>query len=432
MTSLQIVLVGILSVCIGASGFFSGSETALFALPRERATQLEERGTRGRRLAALVADTESALGTLLIANNFVNILGASVATTLAIDLVGVLAGPTTGEALGPWLATLIVTAVVLVVGEITPKTLASRRPEEFGLFVAPTIWWLGKVLDPVARVFVGISRWILRLVGVGSESVSRATGKDIMALAAMSHEAGEIDAAEREILESLFALADRPVRDVMTPRLEVIALQAGDTEPVARKAVTMHAHSRFPVVKSGGTLDDVVGILYIKDMVRQPSDAAVDRLLREPVFVPESTPVLSALQQLRRQKISFGVVVDEHGGVEGIVTVKDLIAELVGDIQDEYDPKEPTVIPMGDEQWVVEGRVPVEDLEEALGCELPHGPYASVGGLYLAFAGRIPTAGEETAIDGHLFRVIRMDRRRIDRLHVSALPGVPGRGIAIR
>ena len=139
MTGLQIVLVGILSICIGASGFFSGSETALFALPRERATQLEERGTRGRRLAALVADTESALGTLLVANNFVNILGASVATTLAIDLVGALAGPTTGEALGPWLATLVVTAVVLVVGEITPKTLASRRPEEFGLFVAPTI-----------------------------------------------------------------------------------------------------------------------------------------------------------------------------------------------------------------------------------------------------------------------------------------------------
>ena len=241
-----------------------------------------------------------------------------------------------------------------------------------------------------------------------------------MALAAMSHEAGEIDAAEREILESLFALADRPVRDVMTPRLEVIALQAGDAEKTARQAVTIHAHSRFPVVKTGGTLDDVVGILYMKDMVRQPSDGKIDRFLREPVFVPESTPVLYALQQLRRQKISFGVVVDEHGGVEGIVTVKDLIAELVGEIQDEYDPKEPTIIDMGDDQWVVEGRVPVEDLELALGCDLPDGPYSSVGGLYLAFAGRIPSAGEEIEIDGFVFRVIRMDRRRIDRLQVTA------------
>ncbi|HEY5651983.1 MAG TPA: hemolysin family protein [Acidimicrobiia bacterium] len=420
MTGLQIVLVGILSVCVGASGFFSGSETAIFALPRERATQLSERGTRGKRLAALVADTDATLGTLLIANNFVNILGASVATTLAIDFVGAVMGRSSGEALGPWISTLVVTAVILVVGEITPKTLASRRPEQFGLFVAPTIWWLGKVLDPVAKVFVGISRRILRLVGVNADSVSVATEQDIMALAAMSHEAGEIDAAEREILESLFALADRPVRDVMTPRLEVIALQAGDAEKTARQAVTIHAHSRFPVVKTGGTLDDVVGILYMKDMVRQPSDGKIDRFLREPVFVPESTPVLYALQQLRRQKISFGVVVDEHGGVEGIVTVKDLIAELVGEIQDEYDPKEPTIIDMGDDQWVVEGRVPVEDLELALGCDLPDGPYSSVGGLYLAFAGRIPSAGEEIEIDGFVFRVIRMDRRRIDRLQVTA------------
>jgi CBS domain containing-hemolysin-like protein len=421
VTGLQIVLVGIFSVCVGASGFFSGSETAIFALPRERATQLSERGNRGRRLAELVADTESTLGTLLVANNFVNILGASVATTLAIDFVGAVMGSSTGEALGPWIATLVVTAVILVVGEITPKTLASRRPEEFGLFVAPTIWWLGKVLNPVAKVFVGISRRILRLLGVSADLVSVATEQDIMALAAMSHEAGEIDAAEREILESLFALADRPVRDVMTPRLEVIALQAGDAEKTARQAVTIHAHSRFPVVKSGGTLDDVVGILYMKDMVRQPSDGKIDRFLREPVFVPESTPVLYALQQLRRQKISFGVVVDEHGGVEGIVTVKDLIAELVGEIQDEYDPKEPTIIDMGDSQWVVEGRVPVEDLEEALGSGLPDGPYSSVGGLYLAFSGRIPNAGEETEIDGYLFRVIRMDRRRIDRLQVTAM-----------
>lgn len=419
MTGVQILLVIILTLCIGASGFFSGSETAFFALPRERAAQLADRGTRGKRLADLVADTESVLGTLLVANNFVNILGASVATILAIDFISALSTPSQGEAFGPWISTLVITSVVLVVGEITPKTLASRRPEQFGLFVAPTIWWLGRFLEPVARVFVGISRRILRLLGIKPDEQSAATEADIMALAALSHQAGHIETAEREILESLFELADRPVRDVMTPRLEVVFLEAGDAEQAARKAVTIHAHSRFPVVKSGGTLDDIVGILYMKDMVRQPSNGTIDRFLRDPVFVPESTPVLSALQHLRRQKISFGVVLDEHGGVEGIVTVKDLIAELVGEINDEYDPKEPSIIPMGELQWVVEGRVPVEDLEEALDTELPDGPYASVGGLYLAFAGKIPTAGDEEDIDGYTFRIIRMDRRRIDRLQVT-------------
>ena len=419
MTGVQVVLVVILSACIGASGFFSGSETAFFALPRERASQLAARGTRGRRLADLVTDVESVLGTLLVANNFVNILGASVATILAIDLITAISGPARGEALGPWLSTLVITAIVLVVGEITPKTLAARRPEQFGLFVAPIIWWLDRLLDPVARVFVGISRSILRVMGIRPDEQDVATEADIMALAALSHQAGHIETAEREILESLFDLADRPVRDVMTPRLEVVFLQAGDLEDTARTAVTLHAHSRFPVVKSGGTLDDIVGILYMKDMVRQPSNGTIDRFLRDPVFIPESTPVLSALQQLRRQKISFGVVLDEHGGVEGIVTVKDLIAELVGEIHDEYDPKEPTIIPMGDDRWVVEGRVPVEDLESALDTDLPDGPYSSVGGLYLAFAGKIPTAGEEQAIDGYTFRIIRMDRRRIDRLQVT-------------
>ena len=419
MTGVQILLVVILSLCIGASGFFSGSETAFFALPRERAAQLADRGTRGKRLADLVSDTESVLGTLLVANNFVNILGASVATILAIDFISAVTTPAQGEAFGPWISTLVITSIVLVVGEITPKTLAARRPEQFGLFVAPTIWWLGRFLEPVARVFVGNSGRILRILGIKPDEHSAATEADIMALAALSHQAGHIETAEREILESLFELADRPVRDVMTPRLEVVFLEAGDAEQTARTAVTIHAHSRFPVVKSGGTLDDIVGILYMKDMVRQPSNGTIDRFLRDPVFIPESTPVLSALQQLRRQKISFGVVLDEHGGVEGIVTVKDLIAELVGDINDEYDPKEPTIIPMGETQWVVEGRVPVEDLEAAIESDLPDGPYSSVGGLYLAFAGRIPLAGEEETIDGFSFKVIRMDRRRIDRLQVT-------------
>lgn len=419
MTTFQVVLVVILSICISASGFFSGTETALFALPRERVAKLSERGNRGRRLADLVADSESTLGTLLVANNFVNILGASVATTLAIEFISSSFGRTTGDRFGPWVATLVVTSVILVVGEITPKTIASRRPEDFGMIVAPAIWWIDRFLDPVAKVFVGISRWLMRLFGIDAAGVGIATEDDIMALAALSEQAGEIEPAERQILESLFELADRPVRDVMTPRLEVIALQAGDTEQTARQAVTLHAHSRFPVVKAGGTLDDVTGIFYLKDMVRQPTDGTIDRFLRDPVFIPESTPVLTALQQLRRQKISFGVVLDEHGGVEGIVTVKDLIAELVGEIQDEYDPKEPVIIDMGEGQWVVEGRVPVEDLSDALGVDLADGPYSSVGGLYLAFSGRIPDAGDRIDIEGFTFRVIRMDRRRIDRLQVT-------------
>ncbi len=420
MTGVQTTLLTILVVCIGMSGFFSGSETAMVALPRERSARLAERGSRGARLAALVDDLEGTLGTLLVANNFVNILGASVAAALTIDLLGVFVSGASAETFGPWVSTLIVTAVVLVVGEITPKTLAARRPEQFGMFVAPTIFWLGKVIRPVTRAFVGLSRSILRRFGVDADDSSAVTEADIKALALLSEEAGHIHPAEREILESLFGMADRPVRDVMTPRLEVAALTLGDTEDDARQAINASAHSRFPVVTRGGTLDDIVGILYAKDLFRTtPTGGTIDKFLRDPVYIPESTSILAALQQLRRQRISFGVVLDEHGGVDGVVTVKDLIAELVGDIQDEYDPREPTTFRLGDRMWMVEGRVPVEELADQIGMALPEGPFSSMGGLYLWAAGSIPQPGDSVLVGDVTLTVMRMDRKRIDRIRVE-------------
>lgn len=417
-----IVLLVILGLCIIGSGFFSGSETAIVALPRERMPQLQQQGRRGKHLAELVDNIESTFGTLLVANNFVNILGASVATILAIDLLSSLANRQVGETWGPWASTLVVTAVVLLVGEITPKTLASRRPEKFAMFVAPTIWWLGRILAPISHVFIVMSGWLLRLFGVGPDTGSAATEEDIMALAVLSEAAGEIDPTEREILVSLFDLADKPIRDVMTPRIGVIALEMGATADEARKAVAEFGHSRFPVVAPGGTLDDVVGILYAKDLLRRHAET-IDTFSREPVFIPESTSILSALQQMRRRKVSFVLVVDEHGGVDGVITVKDLIAELVGEIQDEYDPDHPTIEKLGDRIWIVDGRVSPEDVSEEIGVDLPDGPYSSMGGLYLAHAGQIPRAGDHLMVEGVNLSVVRMDKLRIDRMRVELPAG---------
>lgn len=429
MTTVQIVLVSILSMCIGLSGLFSGSETAIVALPRERLPQLAARGTRGRRLKDLVDDTERTLGTLLLANNFVNILAASIATILVIDLMTALAGPATGEALGPWTATAVLTAVILVVGEITPKTLAARRSEQFALFVAPVIWWLSKITYPIARVFVGAARILLRLFGVRGNLVTTATEDDIMALALLSEAAGEIDKEEREMLESLFELADRPVRDVMTPRVNVVALPSGSTDDAARTAVALHGHSCFPVVSPDGTLDEMVGVLFVKDLLRRNTPGPIDALVRAPVYLPESTSLLSALQELRTRRIAFAVVVDEHGGVEGIVTVKDLLAELVGEIQDEYDPREPSMYQLGDSMWVVEGRVAVESVAGEIGAELPSGPYTSIGGLFLWAVGRIPEAGDQAEVDGVRLTVLQMDKRRIHRLRIEMI-STPAEAVA--
>jgi putative hemolysin len=416
MTTTQAVLAAVLCTCILASGFFSGSETAIVALPRERVHRLAERGHRGRRLAALVDNLERTIGVLLVANNFVNILAASIATILTVEFLAAIFDPARAEALGPWIATLVLTAVILLVGEITPKTVAARRPDSWGMAVAPAIWWLSRFLTPVAAVFTGLAGGVLRIFGFQPGLVAAATEEDIRALALLSAEAGEIEPEEREILESLFRLADRPVRDVMTPRLDVISLEAPVSEAAVRGAAIAHRHSRFPVVAPGGTLDDLVGILYVKDVIAEGDQTL---RLREPFYVPERSSILTALQRMRRQRQGFAVVLDEHGGVDGIVTVKDLVAELVGDLQDEHDPRQPSIIRLAESSWVVEGVVPVEDLEDEIGLALPEGPYSSVGGLFLTITGSIPEVGDRAEVGGVTLEVLRMDRRRIDRLRVD-------------
>ncbi len=412
MTELQITYLVILSVCVLASGFFSGSETALVGIQRERVEQLQATDRRGRHVDALTRDPDAMLSTLLVANNFVNILGASVATVLFVDLLG--------EDWGPWAATGAVTSVILVIGEITPKSLATRFPERYSLFVAPTVARLTRVLRPVSRFFLAISRGFMRLFGVraGDEN-SGVTEDDIRAMSVLAERSGDIEAAEREIIHSLFSLADLTVRDVMTTRVEIHSLGSPVDFAEVKEAVAATGHSRFPVITDD--LDNVLGVLYVKDLIgmpHEPSPSDIHRVMRPPVFVPETKSVLDLLLEMRESRFTFTLVSDEHGGVEGLVTTKDLIKELVGELQDEYDPEEPSVLEMGDGEWLVDGRVTVEDLSEAIGTTLPSGEYTTIAGLVLDLAGRIPQRGESIELDGYVAEIVRMDRNRVDRIRL--------------
>ena len=414
MTTLAIVYLTILSVCVLASGFFSGSETALVGVPRERVAQLLDTDRRAALVVALTEDPDRMLGTLLVANNFVNILGASVATVLFVDLIG--------ETWGPWVATGSVTAVVLLLGEITPKSLATRYPERFSLIVAPIIWRLSRLIRPVAELFLAASRGLFRIFRIdvrrGPDPV---TEEDIQAMAVLGERTGDIAAAEREIIHQLFRVADRQVREVMTPRPDIFALD----EPVAigdvRSAVAASGHSRFPVI--GEDLDHLIGVLHVKDLLRMPAEPDPEKIrqaLREPHYVPESKPLLELLGEMRAGRRSFAFILDEHGGIEGVVTVKDLVSELVGGLQDEYDPSAPSVVALTDGQWITDGRLTIDELEDALGNDLPDGPYSTVAGFILDLAGRIPEEGATVEHDGYRFTVVRMDRHRIDRVRIES------------
>ena len=412
--TLRIVYLVVLGLSAIGSGFFSGSETALIGIQQERVHQLARSGRRGRRVQQLVSEPDRLLSTLLVANNLVNILGAAVATTLFIDLLG--------ESWGPWVATAVVTAFILVVGEITPKTIAARYPERFSLAVAPTIWRLSAVLGPVARFFTAITNALLRLFRVTDATSNReVTENDIRALSELGLAAGGIESIEHEIIDSLFTLADRPVKEVMTPRVDLATLEEPVTIEAVRAAVAATGHSRYPV--SAGDLDDLRGVLYVKDLLQlheEPTPAEISRLLRTPFFVPESASILRVLQDLRARRSAFAMVLDEHGGMEGIVTVKDLVAELVGELQDEYDPGAPSVTKVGPHHWLADGRVPLEDLETAVEIELPEGPYSTAAGMLMAVAGRIPEEGDLVRLDGLQFTVLQMDRNRIDRIQIRA------------
>jgi putative hemolysin len=414
MSRVQGAYLVILAVCIVGSGYFSGSETALVGIPRERVHQLDDT-RRGRAVASLVADPERMLSTLLVANNFVNILAAAVATVLFIDLLG--------EQWGPWAATIVITSIILVVGEIGPKSLATRYPERYALFVAPTIWQLSKVLRPISRIFQEAAAIVFRPFGLRfADTGPGITEEDIRSLAVLGEAEGEIEAAEREIIHSLFRLSDRPVREVMTPRRDIITLDWPATATDLRHAVATTGHSRYPIID--GELDRLMGVLYAKDLLPldgEPGESEIRRLLRQPEYVPESMPLLDVLQEMRRRRFAFAVVVDEHGGIEGVLTAKDLIAELVGELQDEYDPGTPSIVPTGPSTWVADGRLPVEEFAAGTGADVPEGEYSTVGGLYLSLAGKIPEEGESIEVDGVVMTVLTMDRRRIDRLNVERI-----------
>lgn len=415
MTTETFVYLAILGVCTLLSGFFSGSETALIGISRESVHRLAETGPRGRRLEKLISQPDRMLSTLLVANNSVNVLSASIATILFVSLVG--------ESWGPWVATGVMTAVLLVFGEITPKTIAARYPEEFSLRVAPTIWNISIVLAPIARFFSAITRGLLRVLGLDVDRLhDGVTEDDIRALAALSQRGGQIEETEREIIDALFHLADTPVRDVMTPRLDIMTLSLPLTAHDLRLAVTQSGHSRFPVTGDG--LDDLQGIVHVKDLMRHPeyeTEKNLSGLVRAPNYVPETMSVLDTLEEMRSRRYGMAVVVDEHGGVEGIVTIKDLMSELVGELQDEFDPGTPSVTRISEQFWIADGRLDIDDLQDAIDHEIPDGPYSTVGGFIMTTFGKIPSRGDDMVEDGFRYTILSMDRQRIDRIRVERI-----------
>ncbi|WP_419163223.1 hemolysin family protein [Candidatus Palauibacter sp.] len=374
----------LLAFLLVLSGFFSGAEIALFSLgePRVRALAREKRPG-ARALEKLKQNPERLLITILIGNNVANIGAAAVATYTATELFG---------SAGVGLATGVMTLLVLVFGEVTPKSFAARNAERLSLLSAPFITGLGRVLLPVALPF----EWLVRRVLPDDESATHVSEWEIRAMARLGHQAGDIEAHERQFIDRVFTLDRLRAREIMTPRVDILAWEDSRSLGDIAEGLTDLRFSRIPIY--GESLDDVTGVLYRTEAYRAllagEHDIPLARLAREPYFVPESVTLIELLEQFRARRVHMGLVVDEHGGLDGLVTLEDILEELVGDIVDETDEPEEPIVQLGRNEIVADGGAELREINHFFGTAFPVLDYRSLNGFLLGELGRVPEVGE--------------------------------------
>jgi putative hemolysin len=425
---LNIVMV-VVFVLIG--GFFSGTELALISLRESQVRALSEQGRRGAALRKLLADPNRFLATVQIGVTLATLSASAFgAETLNQPFSKVLEGWGMSPGLAAPVAFILVTVAVsylsLVLGELTPKRLGLQRAEGLAMLVARPLNGLATLTRPIVWVLSKSTNALVRLLGgdprVSGEAISQEELRDLVA----AHESLSSD--ERKLIDEVFRAGDREVREVMTPRTEVEFLDASMTASRAAKQVAESNWSRFPVV--GRDQDDVVGFVHVRDLFlpNHPAGraATVGDLAREVKRLPGTAGVLTALSEMRRENQHMAIVVDEYGGTDGIVTLEDLIEEVIGEIYDEYDAD---VVPEQEEPGgpqEVDGLLNLDDFTEATGLRLPEGPYETVAGYVLAELGRLPEVGDTIEVEGRALTVLELDGRRIARLSVDRPPAPEG------
>ena len=408
------LIIALIAICLFFSALLSGSETAITYVPREKIHQLSD-SKRNKKIKNAKDELEKTIGGILVANNFVNILMASLSTILFVNFLD------GDETAGSALSTIVITLLVLIAGEITPKTIASRNPIGF---LSRTAF----IIDFLSRVFAPFTSLITKAIDNTSkdgdmDGDGEITEADIQALTALGEMEGQILPAEREIIDSLLDFSDRPIKEIMTPRVDVLFLSIPVDMEDVRKVVDEKRISRMPISRSE-SLDDTFGIVYVKDLFNLDNEATsveVENLVKDAIYLPEYTTVLSALNILRENQASFACVIDENGGIEGVITIKDVLSEFVGDLPDEHDERFKGIRRLGPGQWVVEGKTDIDDFEEFFGLESQESDVATVGGLYLSYSEKLPAVNEKITVHGLELTVSAVDNRRIDSLIVKKI-----------
>ena len=408
-----ILQIGLLVVLLLGSGFFSASETSLMSLSKIRIRYMEDEGVKGAKLVgSLIEKSSDLLSSILVGNNIVNIAATSVSTSLFINIFG------DG---GVAIATAVMTVLVLVFGEITPKTIAANSPEKVAVVVSKPISIIMKITKPIVWVFNLLTGIIFKIMGIDNDGVKPfITEEELKAMVNVSHEEGVLEMEEREIINNVFQFGDMQAKEAMIQRLDMVAIDIEDSYDEIIELFKSEKLSRLPVYQE--SIDDIVGILNIKDIIFL-SDEEIENFdikdyVREAFFTYEFKKITQLLEEMKKEKTQMAIVVDEYGGTAGLLTIEDLVEVIVGDIDDEYDEEEEEIVKINDNEYLVEGSTKISDVNEQLGINLESEEFDSIGGFIIGYLKRIPEENEIIEVEDVKFKVESIDKNRINKIRI--------------
>jgi putative hemolysin len=412
-------------------GFFVAAEIALVSVRRSRIDQLVEEGrASARRVRRLIDDPGRFLAVAQIGLTMIGFFASAFAAVSLVDrLQGLLEtfgmAPAAAGGAALIVVTIILALFTIVFAELIPKSIALASPERFALLLARPIDWLARALGPLVAVMSGITRWVTRSIGVDMNQEAAISADELRLIVERGGEQGVLEAEEEQMINAVIELGERRVHEVMVPRVAIASVDADATLEQAIDLIVEVGHSRIPVYHD--SIDEIVGILYAKDLLPYLKHDAGPRpqlrkLLRPPVLVPESMTVDDLLHEFQRRKVHIAVVLDEYGGTAGLVTIEDLLEEIVGEIQDEYDVEEPMVVRLSEHEARVDGRADVDELLELFDLDMKledAEEYDTVGGLVYHRIGGVPAPGDAVDVDGLRLTVESTDGRRVGKVLVT-------------
>jgi putative hemolysin len=409
-------------------GFFVAAEIALVSVRRSRVDQLVEEGNEGARRVRRLIDEPGRF--LAVAQLGLTVLGffasAYTAVTLTDGLKTLMTDAGVANGTAQVIALIVVTVILalftIVFGELVPKTLALAHPERFAMTLSGPIDLLARIFAPVIALLTGVTSAIARVFGAEVRPEAQISAEELMLIVERGGEQGVLEAEEEQMIHAVIELGERRLHEVMVPRIAIVALPASAGLEEAIDLVVDEGHSRIPVFEE--SIDQVIGILYAKDLLPILKNGSESRpslrsLLRTPVFVPESMTIDDLLHEFQRRKVHIAIVLDEYGGTAGLVTIEDLLEEIVGEIQDEYDVEEPMLVRLSEDEVRIDGRADVDELAEAFETELgleDGAEYDTVGGLIFHRLGGVPKPGDRVSVDGLVLTVESTDGRRVGKV----------------